>query len=89
MGLLASVRDTSLLAWLNLQPELGAKQALVYAALKVGGPMTNMELSVALGWSINRVTPRVLELRHEGLVVLESERPCKITGRTAYAWKAR
>lgn len=86
---MASVRDTSLMAWMEVQSSLGEKQGLVFAALKAFGPMTNMELASHLGWSINRVTPRVLELRNESFVVYEGSRSCKVTGRTAYVWRAR
>jgi len=57
---------------------------------------TNMELAQELGWSINRVTPRVYELRGKGKhnplhynpVLTESRRrECRITGRTAIAWQ--
>ena len=56
---------------------------------------TNMELSAELGWSINRVTPRVYELRGEGKnnplkhnpVLIESRRrECLVTGRKAISW---
>ena len=56
---------------------------------------TNMELSIELEWSINRVTPRVYELRGKGKnnpyqtkpVLVESQiRPCRVTGRKAKAW---
>jgi len=56
---------------------------------------TNMELADELGWSINRVTPRVYELRGEGknnplkhnpLLIENRRRPCRVTKRTAIAW---
>ena len=56
---------------------------------------TNMEVAEELGFSINRVTPRTYELRGEGKnnplkhnpVLIESrQRPCRVTGRTAWAW---
>jgi hypothetical protein len=49
---------------------------------------TNSEISASLKWSINRVTPRVHELREKNLVEQVSERACKITGRKVIAWRA-
>lgn len=83
------VRDTSLMAWMDLQPVLGEKQMCVYGMLKSLGSATNMEVAYLLGWSINRVTPRVLELRVEGLVVACGVRECKVTGRMAHVWRVR
>ena len=51
--------------------------------------MTNMEVASALHWSINRVTPRVFELRDAGLVVSNGKRRCGVTGNTSYAWKVK
>ena len=48
---------------------------------------TNMELSVYLRWSINRVTPRVLELRNKGLLVKYCRRRCGVTKNMALAWR--
>lgn len=42
-----------------------------------------------LGWEINRITPRIFELREKKLVVEASKRKCKVTGRTAIAWKVK
>jgi hypothetical protein len=52
---LASVRDTSLAAWMDLQPLLSDRQELVYLALKSHGPLMNIELASLLRWSINCV----------------------------------
>jgi|YelNatPaOPRAMG01_1025707.scaffolds.fasta_scaffold166269_2 DNA-binding MarR family transcriptional regulator len=87
------VQETSLEAYRQIQPCLGQKQAEVYRLLKrateCGYDMTNMEIARALRWSINRVTPRVLELREMGLVVLSQKRSCAVTGRTAMAWQTK
>ena len=83
------VRDTSLLAWVDLQPVLGEKQLRVYETLKSLRAATNMEVASVLGWSINRVTPRMLELRVGGLVVAGGVRECKVTGRMVHEWRIR
>lgn len=48
--------------------------------------LSNSEIANILGWSINRVTPRVLELRDQGLVRFVCQRKCRITGRTVKTW---
>lgn len=86
---MSSVRDTSLLAYQELEPVLGIRQQTVYAMLQAGCSMTNMELARALGWSINRVTPRIFELRRLGFVIVKEKRLCHVTGRMAYSWRVR
>ena len=87
-----AMQETSLDAWHEIQPRLAQSQARVYAliaaATRQGMDMTNMEVARALGWSINRVTPRVKELRDDGHVYLWRVRRCGVTGRRAMAWRA-
>lgn len=83
-----SVQETSLEAYEEIKPTLGEKQRMVLSLLeKTIKPMTNSEIARALGWSINRVTPRVFELREKGVVAEAGKRPCTITGRNALTWK--
>jgi hypothetical protein len=49
---------------------------------------TNMEIARVLNWEVNRVTPRVHELRERGLVVGGRRRACSVTGRVVQAWRA-
>lgn len=59
------IADTSLLAYREIASKLSAKQrAVLEKALEVFGPdhFTRKRLARALGWEINRVTGRVLEL---------------------------
>lgn len=64
-----TVVDNSLDAYHSLE-RLGSKQMVVYQVLKNSvKPLNNRQLSELLGWGVNRVTPRVLELRELGLVV--------------------
>lgn len=81
-----SVRDTSREAYDSIVPDLNEKQAIVLAAIEMHQPLTNSELSEVLGWSINRITPRVLELRNLGKVVDLGKRSCRVTGRNAHEW---
>lgn len=65
-----NVQQTSLFAYHNeIIPTLSARQEAVMAELEKHEDMTNSELAEALGWGINRITPRVQELREAGRVV--------------------
>lgn len=50
-------------------------------------PSSNSELSQRLGWSINRVCPRVLELREKGLVRVHCEKTDTDTNRRVTVWR--
>ncbi len=85
-------QSTSLEAYYSqVVPHLGYSQSKVYRVLedatRKGFDMTNMELARLLKWSINRVTPRVKELRTQGLVVKGQVRKCGVTGNKAIGWK--
>jgi len=88
---MSGVQETSLEAYRTILPALGLKQAIIHKLLadatRNGFDMTNMEIAEALHWSINRVTPRVLELRRFGMVVLSQVRDCGVTENRAMAWK--
>ena len=83
-------QPTSILAFYEkVLPELNQKQNEVFRTLYCSEePLTNMELAVKMGWSINRVTPRVLELRLRKLVTVGQIRKCSVTGNRAIAWVA-
>lgn len=84
------VRQTSLNAYNDVKEKIGKKQREVLNIIEDAmEPVTNMEIAEKLRWSINRVTPRVLELRKDEKVEQHGERRCKITGRTAMTWKAK
>ena len=88
------MQSTSLEAYRSrVLPCLAQSQAVVYELLCQASrnkmDMTNMEVASALHWSINRITPRVLELRELGLVVLSQRRRCGCTGNRAKSWKAK
>jgi len=81
------VRDTSILAYTDIKPELGDRQQKVYDAIKKLGCPTNLEISKYLKIPINSITPRTNELVEQGLVVLCEKRPCTFTGRTCCSWR--
>lgn len=81
------VADTSLLAYSDIKVDLGARQKKILEIITYLGSCTNTEITRYSGIAINRVTPRVLELRDKGLVILDTKRKCKVTGRLAMAWR--
>ena len=81
------IQETSLEAYKVLKPELGEQQETVYNTI-IGHPgMSNHDIARYLGWEINRVTPRVKELRDKGLVILSHYKTDSITGRSVICWK--
>jgi len=88
-----TTRTTSLNAYYGeVLPNIGSRQQTVLELFISNNEIkdyTNSEISEILGWGINRVTPRVFELRYQGLLEESQKRSCKITGRTAIAWKLR
>ena len=83
---MSKVTDTSLTAYDNIKHLLSEKQGEVLSVFRrnTKKSWTNMELSDALGWSINRVTPRTNELRKMGMLRTAGKRKCGITNNTAY-----
>ena len=82
------IQQTSLEAYNILTDEkLSERYKQILLAIKHLGAATNMEIAQHLGWSINRVTPRVNELIKIGKMRefydLEGKlisRECKVTG---------
>lgn len=83
------IQDTSIWAYAHATQNLGAKQKQVLDALRFFPDATNTEIAAHLKWPINRITPRIGELRKMGLVLDAGRRPCKVTGSTAHAWRAK
>jgi len=81
--------DTSLWAYNLATQNLGKKQKEVLDALRFFPDATNAEIAAHMGFSVNRITPRILELRQQGLVLDAGRRRCKITGGMSHAWKAK
>ena len=87
------MQDTSLSAFVAIQPRLPKKQKEVYSLLreatKQGVDMTNYELARALHWQINCVTGRVNELVKLGLVTKAGRRFNKETKAWNIAWRVK
>jgi len=90
------IQETSSQAYFTeVLPTLSDRHQKVLKVLATVPNATNSELSRMLSWEINRVTPRVHELAHpkeknkQPLIVEVCKRKCRITGRTAIAWKVK
>lgn len=87
-GDLMTVQDTSLLSWVELQPSLGEREALVYHALQQIEPATDREIAAYLHFKDpNMVRPRRKGLFDKGMINAVEKRACKITGKTVIAWE--
>lgn len=78
---------TSALAFQSLKDNIGAKQYDVFCAISILGECNNQEIARHLGWEINRITPRVYELRGKGLVIESRRERDVVTGRLTNYWK--
>jgi hypothetical protein len=86
------MQQTSLNAFDAIKHTLGAAQLRVLGVFYEAPTIidwTNLEIARNLGWDINRITPRVLELRHLGVLEESRTRACHITGRSSIAWKVK
>lgn len=79
-----AVSYTSRSAYKSLK-DLGDKQRVVYEAIKTLRRATNEQIAEHLGWEINRITGRVNELSHYGMVAVDGLGKTK-SGRTAKVW---
>ena len=82
------IQNTSLEAYKVLTPDLGSLQEIVYNTIMDHPNSCNHELAKILGWEINRITPRVKELRDKGLVVCVCNKIDSSTNRNVMCWKA-
>ncbi len=80
------LQDTSLQAFSEILPHLGARQKQVLKAIYVLGACCNQRIADYLNWPINYVCGRVKELRDKGLVV-EAGRAKNRFGRAVHLWR--
>ena len=78
--------ETSMEAYRSLE-NINQKQFKVYNTIQQIGEATNSMIAEHLGWTINRVTPRCLELRKMGFVKLSKIDFCPINKRRAKFWR--
>ena len=82
-------RRTAAHAWALLTKGLTNRQREVLDHFRYLPDSTNRELVVNTGWTVNRVTARIGDLRKLSLVLDVGKRPCKITGGGSHRWKAK
>jgi hypothetical protein len=83
-------QQTSLDAYSSLSyKELGERQRQVYLALLAMGEATNKMIEKRSGIPINVVTPRIFELRQQGLVIESYRDFCPISKRKAIFWRIK
>lgn len=80
------MQQTSLLAYRSLE-KVGMKQKACYDIICKVGCCSNREVADLLNWPINRVTPRVLELRQQGHLEEAYKGLDPETNRTVIYWK--
>lgn len=80
------IQATSLEAYKSIKNKLNERQTVVFDFIKQSGEVCNFDIAEGLGWPINSVTPRVLELRNMFLVESCSRRLSK-SGRPAFFWR--
>ena len=83
------IQQTSLEAFAGLVEgdKLPKCRQMVLDGLRVlGGCATNMMVAQNIGWSINRVTPRMNELCKAGIVQIGHKKPCFVTKNGAIWW---
>lgn len=82
------IQQTSLETYFAIKPKLGRRQHQVLEALEEISPANNQEIAKHLGWPINSITPRVLELRQKGKVE-EAYKQKNSQGRTTIYWQPK
>jgi predicted HTH transcriptional regulator len=84
-----TARDTSILAYVDIQPELSERQKQVYEALKGLGEANNLMIAQTSGLNINVVTPRINEMVKMEVVKSVGKRKCHFTNRLTYWWQIK
>ena len=84
------IADTSLKAYMEIQPHLGRMEADVLAAIKQHPRCTDSELTFFMGYGYdkNKVRPRRNKLLELGLIHDAGKRRCELTSMTCHVWEA-
>jgi|GEM_PF-4920674 len=83
------MRDTSLLAYSEVIENLGEKQMLVFRKLRELKFASNFQLSKELRIPVNRICPRIKELRDYKIVMFYKKDICQDTNKLVTYWKPR
>jgi hypothetical protein len=84
-----NVAETSLLAYFDIEEELGSRQSLVLDAIRTLKACSNTMIAQYLNIPINCITPRVWELRERSLVTELKKDICPITKRNVIFWSLK
>ena len=82
------MQQTSLLALEGLK-DIGKKQRACLDLLRAHRALCNQEIAKLLNWEINRVTPRIKELRSRGKVEEAYRDVYTPTNRMVIYWRAK
>lgn len=82
------VRETSIQAYHEEQPNIGRRQMQVLQAFKAYGPMNNRIVAARLDLPVNQITPRTFELRNMGLLREVGKCRDQFTGKTCLVFAA-
>jgi len=80
------IQQTSMEAYQSIQPDLGAMQQTVYDTIIEHPGMSNHDISRYLHIEINKVTPRVKELRDYSLVSFSHYKKDPLTNKKVMCW---
>ena len=83
-----SYQYTSRQAYRDLK-RVNDKQAQVFRVIELAQPASNYDIAKHLSWPINRVTPRVLELRDMDFIELAHKARHPATNRTMMFWRVK
>lgn len=84
------MRDTSLLSYYDLLPDLGFKQQAIFEAIRNNPGLTARELQKVMHYNDpNKVRPRINELYNLGLVYANDKKKCTVSNKTCYVWRVR
>jgi len=81
------IQQTSLEAFNEAKKGMNEHQTQIFAVIVANSGISNHEISKKMGWEINSVTPRVLELRKMGLVKQAGIKQDQSTGRNVIGWE--
>jgi transcription initiation factor IIE alpha subunit len=82
-------KNTSGMAYASIQDNLGQNQQIVYKVIQRLGEANNQQIGRELGWEINKVTPRVYELRDKNMVEEAREGKDIFTLRQTKFWRIK
>jgi len=77
-----TVQVTSIISYYEVLNSLSRRHKEVLLAMKHLGIANNLMVSRLLNLPINSVTPRLLELRHKGIIIYHHTGSCPITKRS-------